>query len=152
MVDNNVGKLAKWLRMLGFDASFFTGLNDTEMVGIALSEGRILLTRDTGIMERRTVTSGQLKAILITSDRMPQQTQQVITALQLRPDQIHPFTLCLECNVNLVDRTIEDVRDRVPPYVFATQTQYRECPACRRIYWQGTHWQNMVKKIRTINE
>jgi len=151
MVDHNVGKIAKWLRMMGFDTSFFTGLNDTDMVNIALREDRILLTRDTGIMERRVVTNGQLKAILIKSDRLPQQTQQVIDDLQLRQDQIRPFTICMECNIKLVERTIEEVRDRVPPYVFATQTHFVECPSCHRIYWQGTHWQNMVSKISNLN-
>ena len=75
IADNNVGKLAKWLRMVGFDTRLFNGADDAEMVAAAQAEDRIVLTRDTGIMERRLITSGQVKAILIESDRLAQQIQ-----------------------------------------------------------------------------
>ncbi|MFH0913937.1 MAG: DUF5615 family PIN-like protein, partial [Chloroflexota bacterium] len=68
LVDQNVGKLARWLRMMGYDATFFTGDDDSEMVSRALKEGRIVLTRDTRIMQRRVVTSGKLKVILLETD------------------------------------------------------------------------------------
>ena len=146
IVDNNVGKLAKWLRIMGYDALFFDGHNDSHMVRTALAEGRVILTRDTQIMKRRVVTSGQLKAILITSDDPEQQIHQVIDALNL-DCQFRPFTICLECNQPLEERSREQVKDLVPPYVFQTQSQYVECPACHRIYWRGTHWQAMNRKL-----
>jgi len=144
--DNNVGKLAKWLRMMGYDTLFFNGSDDSHMIAIALAEGRVILTRDTQIMRRRVVTSGQLKAILIQGDKPEQQMRQVIDSLNL-DCQFRPFTICLECNQPLVPRTREQVRDLVPPYVFQTQVQYVECPTCHRIYWRGTHWQAMTGKL-----
>ena len=146
IVDINAGKLAKWLRMMGYDALSFDGSDDGQMVAAALTEGRVILTRDTQIMRRRVVTNGQLKAILIQSDKPEQQIQQVVETLSL-DFQFRPFTVCLECNQALEDRSKQEVQARVPPYVFKTQDQYMECPACHRIYWRGTHWEAMTRKL-----
>ena len=151
MVDNNVGKLAKWLRMMGYDALFFNGSDDSSMVTTAMAEDRVILTRDTGIMKRRLVTSGRLEAILITSDIPEMQLKQVIGTLNL-DIYFRPFTICLECNQPLVERSRQQVENRVPPYVFKTQGQYMECLACHRIYWRGTHWQAMIKKLERLVE
>ncbi len=141
-----MGKLTKWLRAMGYDTVFFNGSNDSQMVARALKEGRVILTRDTEIMKRRLIVSGRIKAILITSDIPEQQMQQVIETLHLGR-QLKPFTLCLECNQPLQERTKEEVEGRVPPYVYQTQDQYMECPACHRIYWRGTHWQAMSRRM-----
>ncbi|MFC1860250.1 Mut7-C RNAse domain-containing protein [Chloroflexota bacterium] len=146
MVDHNVGKLAGWLRMIGYDALFFNGSDDFSMIAIALTEGRVILTRDTHIVKRRIVTSGQLRVVLIQSDEPERQIRQVIDTLNL-DCQFRPFALCLECNQPLLERSKEQVKDQVPPYVFHTQNHYMECPACRRIYWRGTHWQAMTRKL-----
>jgi len=146
IVDNNVGKLAKWLRIMGYDTLFFNSRNDAHMIATALAEGRVILTRDTQIVKRRVITSGKLKAILIQSDKPELQMHQVIDTLSL-DCQFRPFTLCLECNQALVVRNKQEVKDLVPPYVFQTQNQYMECPACHRIYWRGTHWQAMTQKL-----
>ena len=146
IVDNNVGKLAKWLRIMGYDTLFFSSHNDSHMVATALAEGRVILTRDTQIMKRRVVTSGRLKAILIQNDKPELQMHQVIDTLNL-DCQFRPFTICLECNQPLVVRTKQEVKDLVPPYVFQTQNQYMECLACHRIYWRGTHWQAMTQNL-----
>ncbi len=149
IVDHNVGKLAKWLRMMGYDSLFFDGEDDSQMVRKALAEGRVILTRDTGIMRRRVVNNGRLKALLIESEVPERQMRQVMTGLDLK-DNLRPFTRCLECNHPLEERSREEVKDRVPPYVFKTQTQYMECPACRRIYWRGTHWEAMTRKMEKL--
>jgi len=151
VVDINVGKLAKWLRMMGYDTLLFDGEDDWSMIVTALSEGRVVITKDTQIVKRGVITSGRLKAILITSDRPEQQIDQVIETLDL-DCQFRPFTLCLECNQPLVERSKREVEDRVPPYVFRTQDQYVECPACHRIYWKGTHWQAMTEKLQRLRE
>ncbi len=146
IVDTNVGKLAKWLRMMGYDTLFFKGDDDSHMIATAQAEGRVILTRDTQIMKRRVVASGRLKAIFIQSDEPERQMQQVINTLDL-DCQFRPFAICLECNQPLLERNKEQVKDLVPPYVFQTQSQYMECPNCHRIYWRGTHWQAMTKKL-----
>ena len=136
---------------MGYDTLLFTGDDDWHMIVLALKEDRIIITRDTQIMKRGVITSGRLKAILIASDEPEQQLQQVIEDLKL-DCQFRPFTLCLDCNQPLLERSKQEVKDLVPPYVFQTQSQYRECPACHRIYWRGTHWQAMTRKLQRFKE
>ncbi len=132
--------------MLGFDSLFFDGEDDSQLVKRALAEGRVLLTRDTGIMKRRIVTSGRLKAVLLQSEQPEEQMQQLIAALDIK-NQCQPFTVCLECNQPLSGKSPSEVKNKVPPYVYKTQNQYMECPQCRRIYWRGTHWQAMLTRM-----
>jgi len=119
------------------------------MIKIALSEGRVILTKDTQFMRRRLVTSGKLKTILVKQDDPKRQIQGVVKTLNLNY-HFKPFSLCLECNHALIARSKEEVKNLVPAHVFETQTQYTVCPACHRIYWQGTHWQAMVKKLQDL--
>ena len=151
IVDHNVGKLVRWLRMMGYDTLFFTGDDDWGMVMTALNEGRVILTRDTQIMNRGVIASGRLKAILIQSDEPEQQIKQVVQTLNL-DTQSGLFSLCLECNQPLEVMAKEQVRGRVPDHVFQTQDQYVECPNCHRIYWKGTHWVAMKQKLGMLNQ
>jgi len=151
IVDINVGKLAKWLRIIGYDTLLFNGDDDWRMVITALAEGRVIITKDTQLMKRGVITNGRLKALLITTDEPELQIQQVIESLNL-DCHFKPFTICLECNQPLVERTKQEVKDQVPPYVLQTQNEYMECPACHRIYWKGTHWQAMTRKLQRYKE
>ncbi len=151
IVDINVAKLARWLRMMGYDTVLFGHGSDSRLVRTALTEGRIVLTRDTHIMERRVVTTGRLRALLISDQRPVQQIRQVIEQLDL-DGGAHPFTLCLECNSRLVPVARDDVAERVPPYVFRTQQEFVECPACHRVYWKGTHWQAMLRRLEGLTK
>jgi len=149
VADNNVGKLARWLRLMGYDTLLFKQKDDKQMISTALNENRVILTKDAQFMRRRLVTNGTLKVILIKQDAPGVQIQGVAKALNL-DYHFAPFSLCLECNQTLRPRSREEVQNLVPPRVFETQTQYMECPTCRRIYWQGTHWQTMCKKLRDL--
>ena len=149
VADNNVGKLARWLRLIGYDTLLFRQKNDSQMIRTALSEGRVILTKDSQFMRRRLVTSGRIKAIHIKQDNPKLQVQELVQALNLNY-HFKPFSLCLECNQELIARDIEEMEKRVPTHVFKTQTQYTECPACHRVYWRGTHWQAMVKKLQKL--
>lgn len=146
IVDNNVGKLAKWLRIMGYDTLLFAEEDDGKMVKLALAQNRVILTKDTQIMRRRLITSGRLKAVLIEDDDSKAQLQQVVETFNL-DYQLRPFSVCLECNRNLLAKDKEEVRDLVPPHVFETQSLYMECPSCHRIYWRGTHWQAMNQEL-----
>ena len=97
-------------------------------------------------MKRGVISSGRLKAVLIQSDNPEQQMQQVVETLGL-DCRFGPFTVCLECNQPLEERDRQQVKDLVPPYVFQTQSQYVQCPACHRVYWKGTHWQAMTGEL-----
>ena len=149
IIDSNVGKLAKWLRMMGYDALFFNKIEDDELIDIALEEGRVVLTKDTQIMKRRVATNGQLKVVLTKDDDPKKQLRQVVKALKL-DCCLRQFTRCLECNQSLVPKSKEEVKELVPPYVFLTQNQYMQCPSCLRVYWRGTHWQRMKKELAEI--
>ena len=149
IVDLNCGKLAKWLRMIGYDTKLFDHRDDKYLIHLALTENRIILTRDTQMMQRRIIAIGELKALLVTNDDPLRQIQQVVKELGLNFG-FKPFSLCLECNRPLEKVSKENVKDRVPPYVYLTQTQYVECPNCHRVYWQGTHWQAMAKKLERL--
>ncbi len=151
IVDHNVGKLVKWLRMMGYDTIFFTGEDDWQMVMAALNEGRVILTRDTEVMRRGVIADGRLKAILIQSDVPEQQIRQVVETLDLDVKK-GLFTRCMEDNQPLKEILKADVKDRVPPHVFETQDKYVECPQCRRIYWKGTHWTAMLEKLETLKK
>jgi uncharacterized protein with PIN domain len=137
--------------MMGYDTRLFRGDNDSHMVALAREEARVILTRDTQIMKRRVVSSGQVAAIFIEGDEPERQIRQVITTLNLNP-QSRPFSLCLECNHPLVAKSKAEVAELVPPYVFRTQSHYMACPRCQRIYWRGTHWRAMTEKLRAFTQ
>jgi len=150
IIDHNVAKLALWLRMMGYDSLIFDQPDDWQMVRTAISENRIIITKDTGVMKRRVITNGQVKALFASSDNPREQIKQVITTLKLHAD--NPFSRCLECNAVLRYVAPEAVKERVPPFVYRTQTQFSECPVCHRVYWRGTHWQKMLKTIEKLTE
>jgi uncharacterized protein with PIN domain len=148
IVDTNAGKLARWLRILGYDTLFINEIDDDELIAIGLKEKRVLLTRDTQIMLRRVVTTGRLKAILIQSDDVKEQLRQVVRMMRL--DQKRKFSRCAECNEPLVPKRKDEVQQLVPPYVFKTQSNYYQCPNCQRVYWRATHWQRMNRELEVI--
>jgi len=148
IVDHNVAKLARWLRMMGYDTIVFDQPDDWQMIRTALAENRIVITKDTGVMKRRVITSGKLRALLITDDDPEKQIQQVIATFQLNNHK--SLSLCLECNVPLVRVKREEIKDRVPLYVYQTKSQFVECPVCHRVYWQGTHWEAMMQTLSIL--
>jgi len=146
IVDANAGKLAKWLRMMGYDTLFFNGPDDGSMVKLALAQGRTVITRDTEFMKRRAISSGRVRALLVSGDDPAAQMQAAVTALGLDKDY-RPFTRCLECNAELSSRAKNEVTGSVPKRVYRLQEQYMQCPSCQRIYWRGTHWAAMSRKL-----
>jgi hypothetical protein len=137
--------------MMGYDALFSNEIDDRGLVSIGLRERRVVVTKDSQIMERRVVTSGKIKALLVRGDDTKAQLRQVVKAMNLDPES-RQFTLCLECNQPLIPRKKEEVKELVPPYVFQTQSKYVQCPSCHRIYWRGTHWQRMKRDLETLME
>src|SRR5260221_10955351 len=141
LADCNVGRLARWLRALGYDASYHPRIGDAELVREAAAESRVLLTRDRDLTKRRVIQTGVVRAILIRDDEVTAQLRQVFKELGLELKEA--LTRCIECNAELQSRVASTVAERVPPYVRQTQSRYSECPGCGRIYWAGTHWQRM---------
>ena len=150
VVDVNVGRLAKWLRVMGYDAAFPLERGDNELVRIALQEDRVLVTRDSGIAQRRAVRLGQMKVVRIENDDLRSQLKQLVTELKL--DLAGGFSRCVRCNQVLQPKLKQDVARRLPPYVFQTHSQFMECPQCRRLYWRGTHWTNMMSELERLRQ
>ena len=140
LVDGMLGRLARWLRLLGYDAEYANDVPDSDIVRRARAEGRIVLTCDTGLARRRA-----LRVLLIRGERVDEQLAQVVAALGLVFDGA--LTRCPVCNMLLDDVAREAVRQRVPPYVYGTQRGFRQCPGCGRVYWRGTHWQRIWAAI-----
>jgi hypothetical protein len=145
LADSNVGRLTRWLRVLGYDAAFEPKLPDGLLVFRALREGRVLLTRDVDLTRRRLITTGRVRAVLLGHDQVQEQLRQVRGDLDL--DDEAALSRCLECNVPLERRPAAAVAHRVPPYVRATQQRFSECPRCARVYWPGTHWERMRAQL-----
>ena len=145
VVDVNVGRLAKWLRVMGYDTLFPRECGDNQLVRIALQEGRILVTRDAGITLRRAVRLGQMQVVHILDHDLRSQLRQLIRELQL--GLIGGFSRCVRCNDLLRPLPKGKVAERVPPYVLESQSTFTECPRCLRLYWRGTHWANMMSEL-----
>lgn len=150
IVDNNVGRLAPWLRALGYDTLFINPIEDDYLIDIARREDRIILTRDTGILRRRIVTSGEVWALYVQGDDWRRQLAQVVRDLHLVATPA--FTRCIACNTPLEMRTRDEARGSVPPYVHRTQAEFLGCPGCGRYYWKGTHWQRIREELRAARE
>ena len=151
IVDINVGRLAKWLRIMGYDALLPEESGDNELVRTALREGRVLITRDSGITRRRAVRLGQMQIVHIKHDDLGSQLRQLVRELNLDPGGA--FSRCVRCNQPLEPKAKYDVAERLPPYVMQTQCKFMECPRCLRVYWRGTHWSKMKTELeRAISE
>ena len=150
IVDVNVGRLATWLRALGYDTLYIPNVEDNDLIRIAYKEGRTVVTRDTRFAERRLVAQGQLGLVLIKDDDLKSQVRQLVQDLNLSVDGA--FSRCLRCNEPLTSLPKEEAKPRVPSYVFRTQEEFMECLRCRRIYWRGTHWSNMRKELSQVSE
>jgi len=140
LVDIMLGKLAKWLRVLGYDAVY---IKHTSAPGMATSSltGRILLTR------KKDAVGEIPDCILIRSERLDEQLRQLRES-GLTPDRTRWFTRCLNCNRLLQRADLEDAKDTVPDYVlYENGSQIRFCPSCKRYYWPGSHRKKMVLKL-----
>ena len=147
VVDVNLGKLARRLRMLGFDAAWGNRLGDAEIVDIAVREKRIVLTRDRRLLFRKAVTHG----FWIRSDEVDAQVRQVLDRLDLY-GEVSPLQRCIECNgiIEAVDRA--QVWSRLEPLTRRYYSEFYRCSSCHRIYWSGSHVDHMAGWIRELVE
>jgi len=144
LVDAMLGRLATWLRILGYDAEYFRG-GDEELLRLAWQDERVVLTRDTVLLRRRRLPPH----LLVKSDRVEDQLRQVLAALHLRPPAA-PGRRCVRCNVPLAPCARSEVRDVVPDFVWTSHDTFWACPRCRRVYWPGTHCRHMADAIRRL--
>ena len=145
VLDVHLGKLAGYLRMLGFDASYTNCAADAELARIAAEEHRILLTRDRGLLKHSAVTHGYW--LRETDSR--RQVAEVVRRFDLAR-LLRPFTRCMVCNEVLRPASADAVRGRVPAGVLGECEEFRECPVCRRVYWAGSHYRRMRSWIEEL--
>jgi len=146
IADAMLGKLARWMRIMGCDVAFFPGIDDPDLAELAARSGRLLLTRDTLLIRRAKVRENHF---FVEGDHLRDQLRQVVQAFGIDPFPLF-LTRCLLCNEPLLDVEKEKVRDHVPPYVFATQDSFRVCPSCGRHFWGGTHRARMSEELRRM--
>ena len=145
IADCMLGKLARWLRALGFDVLYSSKTGDDELLNIARREGRNLLTRDTRLLERAKA----VPSLLITSEKWDEQVIQVLTEFDLK-NEVRPFSRCLDCNRRLKPLTKDEARNLVAPFVLEHALAFALCPDCGRVFWKGTHFDDMHLKIDAI--
>jgi uncharacterized protein with PIN domain len=142
VVDVNLGRLARLLRLLGFDVWWSNDADDKTLADISLGEQRILLTRDRGLLKRRAITHG----LFVHSQHPEEQTLEVIRRLDLR-QRLTPFTRCVRCNGRLAAVSKDEVADHLEPLARRYYEEFSRCPECGRIYWAGSHHARLVSLV-----
>ena len=166
VTDLTVGKTAKWLRILGFD-TLFVRHPDEKFLSACLTDGRIFITRDSKVACRRGMTN----TLLLDADSPIAQLTDILNRLRLQdhvrvavrttlgegstrsqssPTPIKLLSRCIRCNEPLVVVSRSEIVDEVPDFTWSTQSRFRRCPKCLRVYWEGTHKEQVLEKIRKI--
>ncbi len=142
ILDVHLGKLARYLRMLGFDAAYDRNWDNSMLIDLSLQHERIILTRGLGILKQSRVTHGYW----LRHCEPRQQLQEVLLALDLFR-QLQPFSRCMDCNgrIHPVDKAI--IRGLIDPNIFQRFREFSQCQDCRKIYWRGSHYERMLQLI-----
>ena len=145
VVDTMLGRLARWLRAMGYDTLYLGQAEDRRLRELARAEQRVLVTRD-----RVLARLAEPDSCLIRSERVDDQVIEAVQRLALSPDNGDWLSRCLECNGLLEPGSRESVQALVPEHIFATHTDFLRCPGCGRIYWAGSHADRMVERLSQL--
>lgn len=143
MADVMLGKLTKWLRILGYDTLYDKEASDRKLIELAAREKRILLTSDRELMRYRGA-----EKFFIISMRWQDQLKEVTTKFSFNQDAL--FTRCVECNSRLEAISKAKVKGKLPAYVYETQAEFVQCPICQKIYWSGTHFRGAKAELQRL--
>ena len=146
LADAMLGKLAKWLRILGCDVAYDPDISDREIAERGRREGRVILTRDTLLIRKREVRENYF---LIHGDSYREQLRQVVDQFAIDPEG-GLFTRCVLCNEPIAEVDKLQVAGKVPPYVYETQESFGSCARCGRIYWKATHRKEMERQRKEM--
>lgn len=147
VVDVNLGRLARLLRLLGFDVWWSNAADDQTLADIGLDEHRILLTRDRGLLKRRAIMHG----LFVHSQHPEEQTLEVIRRLDLR-HRLAPLTRCVRCNGRLAAVSKDEVADQLEPLTLRYYEEFSRCPDCGRIYWAGSHHAKLLSLVERLRD
>jgi uncharacterized protein with PIN domain len=145
VVDTMLGRLARWLRAMGYDTLYPGQAEDRRLLQLSRAEERILVTRD-----RMLARLAEPRSCLIHADLVDDQLREAVERLALRPDGGGWLSRCLDCNRLLEPGQREGLRELVPEHVFATHTDFMRCPGCARIYWAGSHADRMLERLTRL--
>jgi uncharacterized protein with PIN domain len=147
ILDVHLGKLARYLRMLGFDAAYDRNWNNSMLIDLSLRHERIILTRGLGILKQSRVTHGYW----LRHFEPRKQLQEVLLALDLFR-QLQPFTRCMDCNgrIHPADKAV--IRRQIDPNIFQQFKEFRQCRDCRKIYWRGSHYKSMLQLVSELSQ
>jgi hypothetical protein len=145
VVDGHLGRLAAYLRMLGFDTWYERVADDVLLAQVASGEGRLLLTRDVGLLKRREVESGYC----VRSDNPHDQLGEITRRFALR-SHLAPFTRCMDCNGLLCSVSKEEVDHLLPPHTRETKNEFSRCQSCGKVFWRGSHHARMLGWIEDL--
>lgn len=141
--DVHLGKLVREMRKLGLDVFYNNSINDEEIVKIALREKRIILTRDTGLLKRKEVKFGYFVRNVFPEEQL----KEILKKFDLT-GQLNPLSLCLECSTKLKRISIRKVKSKLPDHKFDLPQRFYFCIKCDKVYWQGTHFERMMKEVK----
>jgi uncharacterized protein with PIN domain len=139
-----LGRLARWLRALGFDTLYEHGIDDDELLRRCRAEGRVLLTRDTELSRRGR---GDVEILFLESESAQKRLREVLDHFGIGISSRRLFSRCTHCNSPVQELSREEVRGRVPPFVFETGKRFTWCPNCDKIFWRGTHKERFLNLI-----
>jgi hypothetical protein len=145
VLDVHLGRLAAYLRMLGFDALYGNSGRDDELVRISVEQQRILLTRDRGLLRHSAVTHGYF----VRQMESRRQLAEVVTRFDLARS-FRPFTRCMACNTLLEEIPKEQLESALPPQVARSFEEFHRCPQCGRAYWKGSHYRRMQRWVNEL--
>jgi uncharacterized protein len=144
LFDRMLGKLCIKMRMLGYDAKLNPEGENGRFLLNASKEGRIAVTRARSLRDRPGP-----KPLVLESDETAEQIVEIFTVLKLAP-RFEPFTRCLECNALLVEESAEALKGQIPPYIEQHFQKFHRCPECKRVYWEGSHFQAMLGEVKEL--
>jgi len=148
IADSMLGRLARWLRLMGFDTLYYPSIPDEELVKKAREEKRIILTKDNELVRRNKDNN----LIYITSSDPNQQIKTVVETLKLNPWR-RLFSRCVHCNEPVKKvKEPSKIKERIPPHIFKTCFSLYYCPKCGRVYWEGSHHKKIKEKIESLFE
>jgi len=150
VVDGMLGKLARWLRMLGYDTKYFNDMDDDEILKVAYEEKRILLTRDYQFFKKASILG--VKAVFVDGETHAERLAELSRELNIRLEININESRCPKCNAKIKPISKEEVRNRVHKSTYKTYDEFWICTGCNQIYWKGSHWRKIKSTLNKAKQ
>ena len=148
IADSELGRLAKRLRLLGYDTLYYPQIEDSLLLRKSREENRIILTRDKSLMKRRDIKRCRCEALYIKNEQVFSQIKQILYLFRIKPD--FSKSRCKHDNGELKRIEKKEVKNKVPEYVYKNQNEFVICKNCKRLYWKATQWEKLKKDIEML--